>query len=562
MKRCPECRRDYFDDSLLYCLDDGAALLEGPRASEDADTAIFPRTDPQADVPTRHQVHDTDKTSVLPRQKRSYGKLLAALGVVLVIAFGGFFGYRQFGSTSTEQINSIAVLPFVNQSGNAELEYLSDGMTETLMNSLSQLSNLSVKARSSVFRFKGKDVDPLAAGRELGVQAILNGRVSQRGDQLTLSLDLVDARTGNQIWGENYNRKAGDLAALQSEIARDVSQKLRERLTGAQEKSITKNQTQNTEAYQLYLQGRYQWNKRRVDANTKAIEFFQQAIEKDPSYAMAYVGLAECYVTGFLSQVEREPKVVAAATKALEIDPTLGEPHAVLGIMRTSNFDYAGGEAEFKRAIELSPNYATGYHWYGEHLAMQGRFDASFAQYTKALELEPFSLAISTDLGWTYYLSRQNDRAIEHLRKLIDMDPNYVRTHYYLANAYREKGMYEEGLSELQKGFVLEGADPQEIKPIGDMLRAAFRSAGKEGYWKKLAELQETGQVDAEAIGAATVAKAYANAGMHDKAFEWIDKMFDRGVAAYAAFKVSPEWDPLRNDPRFADVLTRVKLAE
>lgn len=562
MKRCPECRRDYYDETLLYCLDDGAALVEGPGSLGEAETAILPGTDPQADIPTRHQVHDTDRTAILPSTKKvPVGKMLAGIGVVIAIALGGFFGYRFLGSTSTDQINSIAVMPFVNQSGNADLEYLSDGMTESLMNNLSQLSNLSVKARSSVFRFKGKEVDSIAVGKELGVQAILNGRVMQRGDQLTLSLDLVDARTGNQIWGEQYNRKAGDLAVLQSEIARDVSQKLRQRLTGAQEKNVTKNQTLNTEAYQLYLQGRFQWNKRRVDSNKKAVEYFQQAIDKDPSYAMAYVGLAECYVTGFLSHFERKPLVEGAAQKALAIDPTLGEPHAVLGVMRTSDFEYAAGESEFRKAIELSPNYATAYHWYGETLAVQGRFDESFAQFKRALDLDPFSLAISSDLGRTYYLARQPDRAIEHFRKLIEMDPNYVRTRFYLANAYQEKGMYEEALTELEKGFVLQGEDPSEIaKPVND-LRAAFRRSGAEGYWRKVIEIQEGDLRNNEVIGPSTMARAYAGAGMNDEAFAWIDKMFGEGVSAYAGFKVSPEWDRLRDDPRFAEVLKRVRLA-
>ena len=562
MKRCPECRRDYFDDSLVYCLDDGATLLEGPSSLGDADTAILAGTDPQSDVLTRRQLHDTDKTAILPapKEKTSRATTLVVAGIVAIVGIVGLFGYRQFRAASTGQINSIAVLPFENQSGNADYEYLSDGMTESLMNSLSQLSNLSVKARSSVFRYKGKQFDPLAVGKELGVQAVLSGRVSQRGDQLSLSLDLADARTGDQIWGQQYTRKAGELAALQTEMARDVSQKLREKLTGEQQKSVTRNQTQDTEAYQLYLQGRFQWNKRRFDSNKKAIELFQQAIEKDPSYAMAYVGLAECYVTGFLSHRERKPKVEAAAAKALELDPTLGEPHAVLGIMRTSDFEYSAGEAEFKRAIELNPNYATAYHWYGEALAVQGRFDESFAQYKKALELDPLSLAIGTDLGITYYLARQPDRAIEHLRKLVDLDPNYVRTHFYLAIAYREKGKFDEAIDELTTALLLEGEDPKRIELAKNELHAAFKKGGAVGYWKKIVEFYELDLRSKVTIGPQDWARAYARAGMPDQAFQWIDKMFDEGAAAYAGFKVSPEWDPLRDDPRFADVLRRIRL--
>src|SRR5687767_6094900 len=334
MKRCPECRRDYYDETLLYCLDDGTQLLDGPASVDEPATAVYANPHDTEAERTR-TFEDASTAAIQPTTGKRKFLIAGAVGVLVLTALG--IGAYWYYGRSQSQISSIAVMPFVNGSDNTDIEYLSDGMTESLMNSLSQLPNLSVKARSSVFRYKGKEVEPIAVGRELGVQAVLNGRVVQRGDQLTLSLDLVDARSGNQIWGEHYNRKLGDLAALQTEIARDVSQKLRQRLTGAQEKNVTKNQTQNTEAYQLYLQGRFHWNKRTDAATNKAIEYFQHAIEKDPKYAMAYVGLAECYVTGDLSVRKSSPKITEAAQKALEIDPTLGEPHAALGIVRDSH---------------------------------------------------------------------------------------------------------------------------------------------------------------------------------------------------------------------------------
>lgn len=258
---------------------------------------------------------------------------LAAIVTVLVVIAGALAVLLYLrGRTTNAAIKSIAVMPFVNTTGNADLEYLSDGMTESLINNLSQLSTLSVKARSSVFRYKGKDVEPQQVASDLKVQAVLNGRVTQRGDNVTISLDLVDGTSGNQIWGEQYARTMGDLASLQAEIARDVSQKLRSRLTNTEEPRVVKNQTQNTEAYQLYLQGRYNWNKRTDPTTEKAIEYFQQAVEKDPNYAMAYVGLAESYSIANRPSDERASKVKAAALKALEIDPTLGEPHASLGV--------------------------------------------------------------------------------------------------------------------------------------------------------------------------------------------------------------------------------------
>ena len=565
MKRCPECRRDYYDDSLLYCLDDGSALLEGPASGNESATAILHDTSSPGDAVTRAQVHTTNTPGFAGTpdvSKRGFPFKITIAGVVLAaLAAIGYFGF--LARPASGQIESIAVMPFVNASGSADIEYLSDGMTESLMNSLSQLPNLSVKARSSVFRYKGKEIEPVAAGHELSVQAVLNGRVIQRGEQLRLSLDLVDVRTGNQIWGEHYNRKVGDLAVLQSEIARDVSQKLRQRLTGDQEKSLTKNQTQNTEAYQLYLQGRYHWNKRTDPANNKAIEYFQKAIEKDPQYAMAYVGLAECYVTSGMTNREGEPKVRDAATKALEIDPTLGEPHAALATIKDGNEgDWAGAEREYRRAIELSPNYATAYHWLAESLAMQGRFDESFAEYKRALEIEPLSLAIGTDLGIAYYYSRQYDRAIDHLRKLIEMDPSYVRTHHYLAKVYIEKGMFEEALAEFEKGFVLEGEDPAEVAKGKQEVLSVFKAEGPRGYWLKLKEFFKEDIRTGKHPHRVDMARVCARLGERDEAFAWLEKVFEIGEANVIWLKVSPEWDNLRDDPRFTAMLKRTGLSE
>jgi TolB-like protein len=555
MKRCPECRRDYYDETLLYCLDDGAQLLDGPGSMDEPATAVYPNVYTTEAEQTRTFENDASTQAAEPTSlKQPSRKLLlaGALGILLLTVLG-IGGYWYYGRAES-QISSIAVMPFVNASGNTDIEYLSDGMTESLMNSLSQLPNLSVKARSSVFRYKGQEIEPVAVAKELGVQAVLNGRVVQRGEQLTLSLDLVDARSGDQIWGEQYVRKLGDLAALQSEIARDVSQKLRQRLTGAQEKSVTKNQTQNTEAYQLYLQGRYHWNKRTTATTDKAIEYFQKAIEKDPLYALAYVGLADSYIVSDMGLRERSPKIVSAVQKALEIDPSLGEAHAALATSKwSSELDYAGAEREYRRAIELSPNYATAYHWLGEFLVFQGRFDEGLAEYKKALELDPMSLAIQTDLGRAYYMARQYDRSIEHFKKLIEMDPNYVRTHFYLSQVYREKGMCEEGLQEDEKGRELLGErTDDELKKGLQAIVEACKQSGPKGAWQKIQELTTADLAKGEQVPADQMAEMYARIGNRDKAFEWLDKVFDEGEIGGMALKVDPDWDNLRDDPRFA----------
>src|SRR5437667_2817290 len=305
-----------------------------------------------------------------------------------------------YARRNTLAIQSIAVLPFTNASGNSDVDYLSDGITESLINSLSQIPNLSVKARSTVFHYKGKDVTPQQAGSELSVQAVLNGRVMQHGDQLTLSLELVDARTGDQIWGEQYNRKTTDLAALQSEIARDVSNKLRTKLSGAEEQRVTKSYTANAEAYQLYLKGRFYWNKRTIDDFNRAIPNFQQAIDKDPNYALAYSGLADSYallaVFGVVPPKDLMPQARAAATKSLALDDSLAEAHASLGeIMAYYDWDFSGAEREFRRAIDLNPNYATAHQWLAEEISVLRGHEEALAEIRRALELDPLSLIIN-----------------------------------------------------------------------------------------------------------------------------------------------------------------------
>jgi len=569
MKRCPECRRDYYDDSLLYCLDDGTALLEGPSSSpgrNEPQTAILHETSQPNEAPTRAQIHTTNIPGFggeTVSQGRKFPAEIVIIAAIVVLALGaiGYFGF--FTRRTSAQIDSIAVMPFVNASGNADVEYLSDGITESLINNLSQLSKLSVKARSSVFRYKGKDVEPQQVASDLKVQAVLNGRVNQRGDNLTISLDLVDGATGNQIWGDQYTRKMGDLATLQSDIARDVSQKLRSRLSGAEERSVVKNQTQNTEAYQSYLQGRYNWNKRTDETTKKAIEFFQQAVAKDPNYALAYVGLAESYLLTDFHTDQKAPKARAAALKALEIDPTLGEPHATLaGIKDIYEHDPPAAEQEYKRAIELSPNYPTAYHWYAEFLSEQARFDDALPVWNKAMELDPFSLAIGTDYALEYlYYSRKYDQAVDHLKKLIDMDPNYFRTHTYLARVYEGMGRYDDAIAEREKYAILSGIDPALIGKQKAEIVESLRKDGGRGYWSKALEMTVADNKGKDQP-AMDLAGLYSYLGERDEAFKWLEKAYEQRDGNLSWLRVDPVWDNIRDDPRFKDLLKRLNLPE
>ncbi|MCA1638214.1 MAG: protein kinase [Acidobacteria bacterium] len=355
---------------------------------------------------TGNAAHTTSSAEYIATEIKQHKRgFVVGLAILLLAAIG--LGYWFFANRSAAQIESIAVMPFVNESGNVDVEYLSDGMTETLINSLSQLPKLSVKARSSVFHYKGKTVTTQTVASELTVQAILNGRVVQRGDNLLLSLELVDARTGNQIWGEQYNRKLTDIAALQSEIVRDVSQKLRTRLSGADEQKLSKNFTVNPEAYQLYLKGRYHWNKRTGADIRKSVDYFQQAVDKDPNYALAYAGLAQAYILipNYARESPKEPyeKARAAAMKALEMDETLADAHTALASIKADyDWNFPEAEKEFRRAIELNPNDATTRQWHSGNLLVLGRNDEAIAEMKRAQELDPLSLIISAELGFIY----------------------------------------------------------------------------------------------------------------------------------------------------------------
>jgi TolB-like protein/Flp pilus assembly protein TadD len=499
---------------------------------------------------------------------------VVGLAILLLAAIGLGYWFFANRSANATQIESIAVLPFENQ--NLETEYLSDGLTESVINNLTRLPNLRVISRNSVFRYKGKETDSATVGRELDVRSVLTGRVVQRGDSLIISAELTDLRDNKQIWGQQYNRKVTDAFALQQEISRDISETLRSKLTGEQQQRLTKRETVSPEAYQLYLKGRYYWNKREDKEFIKALEYFQQAIDKDPTYALAYVGLAESYLIGGsnnLSRWEKVSKAKATAQKALEIDATLGEAHTTLAnIKHWDDWNWEEAEKEYKLAIELSPNYATAHHWYAESLSAVGRFDESFAEYNRALEIDPLSLAISTDLGLAYYLSRQYDRAIEHLKKLRETDPNYVRTHFYLARVYEQKGMFEEAISEYEKGFILEGDNPNDVAKDIASLRSSFKVGGAKGYWQKILDRtikgQERGDFDGKFLFLRVkqlpldIARLYAHLGERYEAFRWLEKAYHERNGELAELKVAPEWDNLRSDPRFQDLVRRIGLPQ
>jgi serine/threonine protein kinase/tetratricopeptide (TPR) repeat protein len=489
--------------------------------------------------------------------RRTAVGIAAVALIVLLVAAGWSYRFAPRGET----IDSVAVLPFVNASADPDTEYLSDGITESLINSLSQLPHLKVMSRDAGFRYKGKETDAQTVGRDLGVQAVFKGRVAQRGDSLAISAELIDARDNSHIWGQQYSRKPSDIFGLQDEIAREMTTALRLRLTAEEQKRLVRSYTSNPEAYQDYLRGRYFWQKTGPGLN-KGIEYFQQAIAKDPRYALAYDGLADSYISlavfGFSSPKEAYPRAKEAALKSLEIDGTLAEAHTSLARIKAEyDWDWSGAEREFQRAIELNPSYAATYQSYGSVLSTMGRPEEAIANYKRALELDPLSPAINGALGVALYFTRQYDQAIEQLRKTLELDPNLFFARAYLAYAYLQKSMNKEAIAELEKHMVISHGFVWAVAEFGYAYAVLGRKPEAQRMLDRLNQLSKQEFVPADAM-----AKIYIGFGDKGKAFEWLEKGYERHSLGLGGvdLKVDPVWDPLRSDPRFADLLRRTNL--
>ena len=486
--------------------------------------------------------------------------------LVFAIIAGGAGWYYLGRNISSAQINSIAVMPFENATGNADIEFISDGLTESLINSLSKVPNLSVKARSSVFRYKGSGADVQQVGSELNVQAILNGRLQQRGDVLLLSIDLVDAATGNQIWGKKYERKLDELPVLENEIARGVALGLRERLSGAETQRIAKDSVTDPQVLQLYLRGRFHWNRRTVPDIERSIDYFQSAIVKDPGYAPAYAGLADAYVVlpAYKPSASHEvyPKARSAAQTALRIDESLAEAHATLGVvLHEYDWKFAESEEEFKRALDLNPNYATGRHWYAELLLDLGRYDEAVTEIKMAQSLDPLSLIINTAVGTLLTASGRHDEAIDQLQKAIRMDENFARAHLRLAFAYEDLGRFTDAAAEYEKHSIASGRPPADAAAEAAQLKDAAHRNGPEGYWRKLIEIgekrSELGTPDAPIPVAQ--ASRYARIGQREEALAILEAAYEQRGPGVLRLNLRA-FDSIRSDPRFQSVREKIGL--
>ena len=477
------------------------------------------------------------------------------LSLLLGLMVAGAIGYW---TLRTKPLNSLAILPFTNMGSDPNAEYLSDGITESIINNLSQVPKLSVRSFSSVVHYKGKDVDPQVAGRALKVQAVLTGRLVHHGDELSIDAELIDVHDNRQIWGNQYNPMVEDMASVQEQISREISEKLRLQLNGAEmHHMMTARNTGDAEAYQMYLQGRYQWNKRSLDGLQQSLDYFQQAIQRDPKYALAYAGQADAYAlladSNVLPAREVLPKLKAAANKALELDDTLAEAHTSLAWAKFHEWDWAGAEKEFKRAIELNTNYTTAHSWYGEYLMVLGRSDPALAEFNRAYELNPLSSVTNLALGYRLYYARKYEPAIGQIQKTLAMDTSFIPAHDYLGRAYEQSGMMTDSLAELHKALDLSQGDTNELAALGQAYAASHQNAEAR---KILDQLKERSQQTY--VQPASIAVIYMALGDKDQAFDWLQKAYDDHSAWLLYLKIDPWADSVRSDARFTDLVRRV----
>ena len=537
-------------------------VSEEEETSEEPQVRTKPTIPPGSVVETRGPMTALSLSTPRNRKRRNAALGLLAIAILIVAVAIPTVVIRNARSGSTSKtIESVAVLPFNNLSNDPELDYLSEGITENLINRLSQVSRLKIIAHNSVFRYKGKQVDPQKVGGELGVQAILIGRLEARGGELSISGELVDARDGTHLWGDHYERKLSDLQSLQGELAQDMASALRLQLSGEEKTRFGQGYTRNAEAYQLYIKGRYFWNKRTTEGMKKGLESFEQAIRLDPDYAAAYVGLADCY--GVLSQVgdfspnDVMPKAKAAALDALRIDETLAEAHASLAMIdELYDWNWKSADTEFKRAIELNPNYATAHHWYAMYLSAMGRNDEALAEIRRAEALDPVSLITDTNEGWILFCARQYDQAINKLQATIEMDPNFANAHYKLALVYEIKGMYKEAVEEHLKSKALSG----DISENVEKLKAAYATSGSKGYYR-----EELRQLKDNSSRGYVLPKYFVltelQLGNTEETLKWLEAAYKERTEPLAYLRVDPRFDSLRSDARFEDLLRRVNLA-
>ena len=558
MKRCPQCGRDYTDDTLSFCLDDGAGLLDGPASMEEPRTAILPDGMSTAESPTRTldpaEAEATrlygNKAEKIPPRNAKFIAVLAGIVLIAILGFGGFWFY---GRGASKQIESIAVMPFVNESGDQELEYLADGMTDSLITSLSAIPDLSVKASSSVFRYKGKDTDAKKLGTDLSVEAVLLGRLTKNNKELTLRLEVVNTQSETVLWSDSFTRGLDSLTTLQKEIAQDVSRQLREKLSAREEKEVTRSYADNSESQRHYLLGRFHLAKRDIREFEQAITEFEKAIELEPGNALAYSGLADAYALTPIYNRSADPKVYiprarTAALKAIELDDQLSEAYASLA--RIQSFyerDFPTAEGTFRRSIELKPDYANARMWYSQHLSVLGRHDEALEQARKALESEPLSLPVNRVTGGCLAFSGQFGEAEKQYRKTIELYPNDTAAKRNLALIYAAQDRLAEAAALSMESIRLSDYDPEWL----DKFEKAYKDEG----WMGVVGVQLEFDLEQKRLRpfyrSYVIAVDYAEIGDLDKTIEYLKKAVEERDINLNFVRIDAVFQHFRSEPRF-----------
>jgi DNA-binding winged helix-turn-helix (wHTH) protein/TolB-like protein/Flp pilus assembly protein TadD len=483
-------------------------------------------------------------------------RVIVPLGLLTVLGAVGYFFLR---STSKQPetvatVKSIAVLPFKPLGADASDEYLGLGLTDALITRLGGISQITVPPTSTVKKYASQEQDPVIVGRDLSVESVLEGSIQRVDDRFRLTVQLVRVADGRQLWTDKFDEKR---------VSARVAEALALKLNGDEKQRLTKRYTENSEAYQLYLKGRYYWNKRSPEGLNKGIECFNQAIALDPNYALAYAGLADCHnmLGDYALMLPNQTflKGMGAASKALELDETLAEAHASLALAKLYyEWDFPGAEKQFQRALHLNPNYATAHQWYGEYLMLMGRADESLAEMRRAQELDPLSLIINTAVGYALWNARRYDEAIDQLRKTLELDANFLPAVAFLDMAYERKGMDQEFIASYQKEMILSGYSPAEAAAF----REIYFKSGMHGFWLKILAWLKQEQVKRKYLAPIHMALGYVFLGQKDQAFAWLEKAYAERSGWMVHLKVDPRFDSLRSDPRFADLVRRVGLPQ
>jgi len=567
----------------IFDLEEGAALANSPVWTEQVDLVRVVVEEqeqtgeseqialPAARAALSSVTHPSSKAGQLVNVIRQHKlNVLATLAFVSVAAAG--VAYFTRSANRGQPIRSVAVLPFANESGDPNLEYLSDGLSESLIDRLSELPGVKVIARSSSFKYKGQEVDPREAARALGVEALLTGRVAQRGDDLQVRAELVDARTGTQIWGEQYSRRAADIQGVQEEIARVVSEKLRLRLSGTQAQHLARRATENTQAqhlarratentqaYQFYLNGLFHFRQDGVENASRALDYFNQAVAMDPDFALAWAGVARVHLAfannSWQDPKEANAKAKAAAQTAVRLDDALPEARIVLAILKQNEWDWAGAEREFKRAVELNPSLVEACHRYADYLSMMGRHEEALAENKRAQELDPLRPGLRRREAWSLFHAGRSDEALELMRQTVNLEPPNAGVHRMLGFMYEGKGMYEEAVAEHQK------ANSMEAETTGNLCYLGWALAGA-GRRKEAQVIVDRLKAAKEYVSPAELGALYAMLGDKEGAIALLEKAYAAHDLQLQFLKIARQYDGLRSDPRFQDLVRRVGLPE